>query len=75
MKTANFTYTVNARSDTKENCFCRRTIYITSNAFKLICKYMVEINAQRIIEPRHDTTNNVVVRSAQTQISLGICPV
>ena len=26
-------------------------------------------------EPRHDKTNNVVVRPAQTQISLGIRPV
>ena len=27
------------------------------------------------IEPRHDKTNNVTVRPAKTQISLGICPV
>ena len=26
------------------------------------------------LEPRHDKTNNVVVRPAQTQISLGIRP-
>ena len=26
-------------------------------------------------EPRHDKTNNVAVRPAKTQISLGICPV
>ena len=32
------------------------------------------VNLQ-IIEPRHDITNNVAVRPARTQISLGICPV
>ena len=30
---------------------------------------------QSIIKLPHDKTNNVVVRPAKTQISLGICPV
>ena len=28
-----------------------------------------------LFEPRHDKTNEVTVRPAKTQISLGICPV
>ena len=28
-----------------------------------------------LYKPRHDKTNNVAVRPAKTQISLGICPV
>ena len=34
-----------------------------------------DIKCMRTFEPRHDKTNKVTVRTAKTQISLGICPV
>ena len=35
----------------------------------------ISMEAEQLCEPRHDKTNDVPVRPAKTQISLGICPV
>ena len=42
--------------------------------FQLLPRGPANINVSEN-EPRHDKTNNVAVRPAKTQISLGICPV
>ena len=47
---------------------------VTAIALLVLCTG--ELKIYRItFEPRHDKTNNVAVRPAKTQISLGICPV
>ena len=40
-----------------------------------VVSYSTESKEDIIVEPPHDKTDIMTVRSAKTQISLGICPV
>ena len=50
---------------------------IIKNVKKSNTSYRIihKLNKIDIIEPPHDKTNEMTVRPAKTQISLGICPV
>ena len=57
-------------SDCSQSNFAPNTqSQVQANLMSKTVKYDMEI-----YEPRRDKTNKVTVRSAKTQISLGICP-
>ena len=47
----------------------------TSHALSASRSFSFYKEQSSVNEPRHDKTNKMSVRSAKTQISLGICPV
>ena len=52
--------------------FCLRTVKVMERfVFFIPCHYLFQYS----YEPHHDKTNKMSVRTAKTQISLGICPV
>ena len=49
--------------------------YVTMKIIVIYTLLLFDTSSAVIYEPRHDKTNNVAVRPAKTQISLGIRPV
>ena len=63
----------NLRHNPSEKTNVFRSVHILLACFRMMLVFL-RITSETY-EPRHDTTNNVAVRPAKTQISLGIRPV